>query len=381
MPVTAPLRIALVVTDLNPGGTPLRIARLAGGLRSLGQRVAVIGMGVRGPVADSLRDEGIPVFTADARGPRDFRAVLRLCAIFRNIRPQIVHATLTHANLSARAAGMLCGVPVVSATATIEVERRWHAWAERLTRHFDRAHLVNSAAVARHAARAFGRSPRRVLNLGPAPSGEAARRISDPAERARLRSETRAALGIGEHEFVVLWAGRFDPVKRIELAIRAVESLADRPSRLLLAGDGASRPDVERELRLSSAAARTHLLGWQPDLAPCYAAADVLLLTSRTEGMPNAVLEAMAAGLPIVAGDIAPIREVCRDGVEGLLIGEERPGGFAAALRRLCDDAALRRSLGTAGAARVANWIDPLHAARMALAAYRLALAPRSEVI
>ncbi|QOJ13632.1 MAG: glycosyltransferase [Planctomycetia bacterium] len=381
MSVPASLRIALVVTDLAPGGTPLRIARLARGLRRLGQRVAVIGMGARGPVADSLRDQGIPVFTADARNPRDFCAVLRLCAIVRAFRPQIVHATLTHANLAARAAGVLCGVPVVTATATIEVERRWHAWAERLTRQLDRAHLVNSAAVAAHTARAFGRSPRRVLNLGPAPSGEAAARVGDPVERARLRREARASLDISDHEFVVLWTGRFDPVKRVELAIRAVESLSDRPSRLLLAGDGASRPDVERELRLSSAAARTQLLGWQPDLAPLYAAADALLLTSRTEGMPNAVLEAMAAGLPIVATDIPPIREVCRDGLEGLLVPDERSGGFAAALRRLCDEPDLRRRLGNSGAARAAAWLDPLHAARMALAAYRAALAPPAEVI
>ena len=146
-------RVLLLVTDLERGGTPLRLARLASGLRERGLEVHVGCLARPGPVSRDLDAAGIPNFACNACRVRDVGALWRLVGHVRRIRPDVIHSTLTHANVAARIVGLLCGVPVVTSTATIEVERKWHAWAERLSAGF--GHIVNSEAVADHVRRVF----------------------------------------------------------------------------------------------------------------------------------------------------------------------------------------------------------------------------------
>lgn len=344
------MRVLLLVTDLERGGTPLRIARLARRLREVGVDATVGCLAPRGPVAEDLEADGVPTFGCGARNTRDVRALARLLTWVRRLRPTVLHATLTHANVAARLVGALQRIPVIGATATVEVERYWHRLLERATARFDRAHIVNSAAVADHVVRVF-RLPREKVFVVP-PS-------LDPPPCRMDRAAARAALAIPAGEFVVVWVGRFDPVKRLELVIGAAEALTDIPARFLLVGDGTDRPRVERLLRASSAANNVHLLGWHTDVGRVLSAADAFIFPSRTEGMPNAVLEAMACGVPVVASDIPILRELSGNGQMFLLVRRPTATDFAAALARLYADAALRAAL----SARSADWarthLDP----------------------
>lgn len=332
------MRVALLVTDLERGGTPLRLARTAVALRAAGVDAVVGCLAPRGPVSADLEAGGVSTFACDARGPRDLAALRRLADHLRRIRPALVHASLFHANIAARLVGRWLKLPVLTSTATIERERRWHLLVERLTARWDRGHIVNSRTLRTHVVRVLRVPAGRVFVI---PSA-----LARPAPRSpEQRAATRAALGIATHEFVVLWVGRFDPVKRLEIVVRTAEALSGVPARTLLVGDGPLRPQVEQLVRTGSAAARTHLLGWRSDVDDLYAAADAFLFPSLTEGMPNAVLEALAAGLPVVASDIPAIRELIDAGAGIIPIDSDRPADFAAGLDRLYCDAAFRAGL------------------------------------
>ncbi|MGE0480137.1 MAG: glycosyltransferase [Phycisphaerae bacterium] len=359
------MRVMLLVTDLEFGGTPLRLARLGIGLRRRSVDVVVGCLASPGPVSAMLERHGVRTFACRARGARDWRAVRLLMDIVRCVRPALIHATLTHANVAARLVGALAGVPVLTSTATIEVERRWHAWIERATARLDRGHVVNSRTLAEHAVRVFHR-PRNRVYVVPASVRGATDGLHSPAvvrdrescgaptEMDRPdRDAARRRFGITEHEFAVFWVGRLDPVKRVDLLVRVAEIMNTAPTRIVLVGDGPERAAIERLLSLSSAKGRVTLAGWHDDLADVWAAADAFVLPSRTEGMPNALLEAMAAAVPAVASDIPSIRELQGDPPRLLLATSGDAKSFADALEFLRANPAARRELGARAAASV----------------------------
>ncbi len=356
------MRVVLLVTDLQRGGTPLRIARLARALHAAGTEVHAGCLAPRGPVSAELEAAGIPTFACDAEDARDFLALRRLSQHVRRIRPDLIHATLMHANVAARLVGVVQRIPVIASTATVEVERPWHRALERATAGIERAHIVNSRTVAEYVVRVFGLARQRVFVVPPS---------LDPWPQRVERSAARAALQIPDHELVIAWVGRLDPVKRLDLLIRCAEILTPVPVRFLLVGDGPDRPRLEQLLRLSTATQIVHLLGWQNAAGPFLSAADAFLFPSLTEGMPNAVLEAMALGLPIVASDIPVLRELSGDGQRCVLVGSDQPKDYADALLKLRDDAPLRTTLGE----RAADWaranLDPQATLQAVLRIYR----------
>ena len=359
------MRVMLLVTDHQRGGTPLRLARLAVGLRDAGIAVYAGCLAPPGPVTAELAAQGITTFSCQARGVWDGSAVCRLAGHVRRLAPDLIHSTLMHANVAARLVGCLARVPVVTSTATIEVERRWHLWVERLTARLDRGHIVNSRSLAHHAQEAFGRPAHRVFVVPPL--------VAPP--RVPDRAQARAALGIGADEFVAVWVGRLDPVKRVGIIVRCAEQMACARCRLLLVGDGPDRTRLEGLLRQSPAADRVRLLGWQDDPGLALGAADVFLFPSLTEGMPNAVLEAMWAGLPVVAADLPALRELAGEESGLRLVTEAAPEAFAAVLRELRDDEVGRRALALRARAWARSHLDPAAAIRAHIAVYRRILA------
>lgn len=360
------MRVALLVTDLERGGTPLRLAGLARRLRQAGVEVQVGCLAPPGPVSALLAADGIPSFACDARGRYDALTLVRLARHLDRIRPDLIHATLTHANLAARLVGDWLRLPVVTSTATIEVERRWHLLVERLTAGMDRGHLVNSQTLARHVAERFGVARERIHVVPP---------LVDPLPRRMERAAARRQLGLTDDALVIAWVGRFDPVKRLDLAVRCIELLADAPRVFLIAGDGPARQQVEARVARSPARAAIRLLGWQEDVSPVLAAADVFLFPSLTEGMPNAVLQALAAGLPVVGSDIPALRELSGPEQRLLLVPGTTAEDYAAALRRLWRDRELRDELARRGAEWAAAHLDPQRCVAATLAVYASVLA------
>ncbi|MEO8138310.1 MAG: glycosyltransferase, partial [Gemmatimonadota bacterium] len=164
------------------------------------------------------------------------------------------------------------------------------------------------------------------------------------------RAEARVALGLPADAPVLGWVGRLSPEKGADLFLAALARL-QRPGVLAaIIGDGRLRPSLEAQARTLGISDRVRWLGLVPDAGRLTAAFDSFVLSSRTEGTPIALLEAMASGTPVVATAVGGVPDILVGDREAILVPSEDPAALAAALAAVLDDraAAARR----AGAAR-----------------------------
>jgi glycosyltransferase involved in cell wall biosynthesis len=182
----------------------------------------------------------------------------------------------------------------------------------------------------------------------------------------------------------VLCVANFRPVKRITLLLDALGVLASRgiPAHCTLAGDGPMRPALEARVERLGLRGRVTFAGRLPSEAirELLGSATVLVLPSRWEGMPVSIMEAMAAGVPVVACDVPGVRDLVEDGVTGTLVGGSDPHALADALARLFDNPGELGRLGAAGRARVRrDYTLELQAERHAATYRRLLACSRSR--
>jgi sugar transferase (PEP-CTERM/EpsH1 system associated) len=176
-----------------------------------------------------------------------------------------------------------------------------------------------------------------------------------PMPDDQYRSDVRRSLGIDENQPVILQVGTLRPVKDHLTAILSLAHLGESGCRplLLLAGDGPMRNQIELEVHRYGLAKQVRFLGARDDVADLWQAADVGLLTSLSEGISVALLEAMACGRPVVATDVGGNPEIVIDEQTGLLAPRGDAPALAAALHRLLSDETLRKQFGQAGRTRV----------------------------
>jgi glycosyltransferase involved in cell wall biosynthesis len=180
----------------------------------------------------------------------------------------------------------------------------------------------------------------------------------DPAvlgcRTAARRSDTRRALGIGDHEQVVLSVARHEPAKALDQVVEAMSLVARRHprARLLVAGrEGTDTPVVEQAIWRCGMGERVQLLGARDDVGDLLCAADVFVLASRREGMPGSVIEALALEAPVVASDLPQVREVTGTDAARLTPVDD-PHTVAGAVGDLLDDPATAVAQARRGRAR-----------------------------
>ena len=313
-----------------------------------------------GPLTDELerrriRWHAIPALDRPIRIGRDWQAYRQLCRLFREHRFDIVHTHSSKPGILGRLAARHSHVPAVvhhvHAFAFHEFSP-WHQhWAySRLERwcssRCDRLIFVNREE------RDF------VIRQGWLPA-EKCQTIYNGADLAALdprlgdatRLEYRERWGASPSEVIILFVGRLcypkQPLLIPEIAHRLLTIRPAAPWRLLVAGDGPQQAALARrivDLRLNG---RVELLGWQQDSHRILHAADVILMTSLAEGLPLALIEAQAAGLPIVAGNAKGVREVVTPGT-GFLCPPQDVAAYAEPLSTLIDNSFLRKQLGRA---------------------------------
>ena len=348
-----PVLVHRVIARLNVGGPAQHVVHLAQGLDATGRfRTRLVAGSVsetEGDMAWYARERGVDVtFLPElSRAPRpaaDLRALAALVRLFRRERPAVVHTHTAKAGTLGRLAAILAGVPVRIHTfhghvlggdyfssrvtrAYLEVERQLARGTSRL--------VVLTEAQRREMAETLRVAPPErfaVVPLGLELEPYAA------MDRAAAREATRRDLGIGPDEAVVGIVGRLVPIKRHELLLDALAALNGRPgapaARCLVVGAGERQADLQAYAASRGLGDAVRWLGWRSDLPPLYAAMDVLALTSRDEGTPVAVLEALAAGTSVVARAVGGVPEVLRGGCLGTLVDADDPAGFAAALAR-----------------------------------------------
>ncbi|HVP10563.1 MAG TPA: glycosyltransferase [Phycisphaerae bacterium] len=339
------MRVLMLATDLERGGLPMRLARLATALHDTCVEPVVGCLAAKGPVSFELEAAGIETFSCDARGRYDISCLWSLARQVRRLDPDLIQSFLCHANVAARLVGRLDRYrPVVTGTVTIELERRTHRFLESLTCGLSDRHVANSRAVADHLRVDLGFPSERLVVI---PNGISLEEFDgQPAI-------DRRAMGLAADVPLIVWAGRMDPVKNLETVVEVIaRALGHMPLQAVLLGDGPERPRIESLIRKKGLSSAIRMALWSDRVLGWLKAADLLLFPSLTEGSPNVVLEAMACGCAVVASDVPACRELIDSGVHGWLCRSDDLEGLVAAVllassdtaaRRRCADAARRR--------------------------------------
>ncbi len=341
-------RVLLVIPTLDRGGAEKQLTLLAAGLPRPEFDVHVCLLTRLGPLAERLDAAGVPYTCIEKRGKLDPAAWLRLKRHIADLQPDLVHTWIFAANAYGRSAALSAGVKcVVGGERSIDPWKRWHELAidRRLARR-SAAILTNSSGVRDfYAGHGLPAELFRII-----PNG-----IEPAPPVAQSRAELLAELGLPAGAKLIGAVGRLWPQKRMSDLVWAADQLKilREDFHLLILGEGPLRPRLERYIAQNELEHRVHLLGERGDVARFMPHFDVVCLASEYEGMPNVLLEAMAAGVPVVATDIAGNRDVVVDGQTGYLVRVGHVPGFTKRLHELLGDPALAAQLGAAGKTRV----------------------------
>jgi len=357
----APKRLLLLSTAMAiGGGAEEQVIRLGYAFQGRGWKVMIVSMLPPGVMPADFACHGIPLAHLNMRrGVPDPRGLYRLVRLIRQFRPDLVHSHMTHANLLARAARIFAPFPALVCTLhnlTMAGVQRDH------TTVFEFAHRISDGLAERttticHAASDYYIQRRAVpaSKMMVVPNGiDCQRYFPNPSARRRLREE----MGI-DGDFVWLAIGRLELQKAYPTMFRAFAQLDSPRSTLLVCGQGSLRDQlvaVAAELGIGS---RVRFLGLRSDIPELMSAADGFVLSSDMEGLPLVLLQACAAGLPIVATNVSGNPEVVIHGVNGYVVAPGAPDALAAAMDRV---ASLPRSercaKGRAGRARVQSMFE-----------------------
>ena len=345
------MTVCQLVHGLPVGGAEVLVTRIIRRLRDR-YRVIVACLDEVGQLGEELSAEGIHVVQLDRRPGFDWNCVRQLRRLLIAEHVKLIHAHQYTPFTYALATRLFGRRPPVLLTEhgrffpdCPSLKRKW--LSRLLTDSRDRFVAVGQSV--RQALIDIERlPPPRVevvcngIDLSPWQTGNS------------QRTTTRAELGVSEDEFLVLQVARLDPIKEHGTAIRAIALAARRNPRirLFIVGDGPESANIER-LCTQDGHSRVTMLGMRNDVPRLLAAADAFLLTSLSEGIPVTVLEAMAAGVPVVSTNVGGVPEIVQDGITGLLAPSRDAARLADALVRLAENPTLRAELARSARNRV----------------------------
>jgi glycosyltransferase involved in cell wall biosynthesis len=352
-------RTLQLVHRLDFGGAELLAQRFAHAFG--GPERSVFGcLDEDGPLGERLRQDGFRVVSLNRRpGPLDVRCVRRLRRLIADEKIELVHAHQTTPFFySLIARGIIAKGPRILFTEHgrfFPDRRSWkRSWIQpRLLGADDRVVAVGESvrlALAVNEGLPWSR-------IDVVYNGVDLARCEDAGCR---RDAIRAESNVARDAFVIAHVARLDPIKNHGLALAAIQRLKDvQPSVVLLVvGDGPERAALEASATSLQLGSNVRFLGSRSDVRRILSAADAAILTSVSEGIPLALIEAMAAGIPVVAAAVGGVPEVVEHGKTGLLVESGDEAGLTHALGSLIADPSLRKTMGAAGLERAKRLFD-----------------------
>jgi glycosyltransferase involved in cell wall biosynthesis len=350
--------------------------------RGIEVKMLVLGAGSFDLFVKTIRQRGIEVSSLPAGHDANPLLLWRLLKEIERWSPDIVHTHLIHADLYGQIAARSRGVTGVSSVhGTHPFYRREPGRSvARLAGHL----ATRTIAISRYAGDfvcEMGIAPAervRVIHYGVDPS----RWLGSKEDRA----ERRRALCLEPDDIAVGVASRLVPGKGHDVAVRAFAAVAERlpRTRLLIAGDGPLRAEVEEMARRNLPSRQVSVLGFVEDIRGFFGACDLVLfpsLPSFGEGFGLAALEAMAAGVPVVASDAGPSPEVVSDGESGLIVAAGDDQAWTQAIVALASDRSLRLHLGNGARARACREFSVENMADRTVAVYREVVSERGRPV
>lgn len=398
-----PIRILRIIARLNIGGPALHVSYLTKDLEARGYQTTLVtgrvseGEGSMEYVAADLGIEPLYVteLQREISAVSDVIATAKLRQLIHELRPDIVH---TH-TAKAGAVGRMAALSVLPSRRPILVHTfHGHVLRGYFSGPAEATFASLERMLARHTDALIAVSPQvrdDLVKLRVAPAGRTsvvrlgldldARLRAEPDARQRVRAELRVA----DDQLLIGWLGRMTEIKRVDDLLESFAGLRKRGVNAVLAlvGDGPLLSELKSLATRLGIAESCRFVGFSADVGRFFAAFDVVALTSANEGTPVTLIEAQAAGVPVVATEVGGTSDVVADGKTGLLTPAGDPRAFADALAHLAEDAALRHELGEAGRERVkgrygrerlADDIDSLYRSLLAARGPRMRAAAKS---
>ncbi|MFM1801043.1 MAG: hypothetical protein RJA81_395 [Planctomycetota bacterium] len=346
------MRVSLLITDLNVGGAEKALVNLATGLDKKRWQVSVINLGGEEPLAKVLRNHGLEVDCLAVSKRKPVQAIGRLVRSLKRLRPELLQCFMFHANVAGRIAARFARVRwVLGGLRVAEHQKTWHLVVDRVTNRLSCGSVCVSEGVRRFSVEYGGLSADRLTVI---PNGV------DTSVYESSHSIDRKEIGLKPKDHVALFIGRLDAQKGLPYLLNAAEKVASQKKdwHLVMIGREGSESEWLR-LRVAESPIlkkHVHWLGFRSDVASLLKTADVLVLPSLWEGMPNVVLEAMASNLAVIGTDVEGTNELIHPGETGWLVAPESETQLADALLEAAEKPDFTKQLANAGRQRVESF-------------------------
>jgi len=344
------IRILHVIGQLRRGGCELQLLGLCQRLdRARFDSAICWYVRQADELEEDFRRAGVRMHFFSKPSMSVWRFFERLRGVVKEVEPDVIHTWMYSANFWGRLAAVTCGVSGIIASERGEV--RMTGLIDRASEWFFRSRtlrLANSRFIASSLERHFGLPAEQTRIVHNAVGFEL-------PDREAARSSLRRELGLAADTAVVLTVGRLGFPKNYPMLVRVVGRLERSGSNAVVAvvGTGPDEDVLKRQVRGAGLDHRMRFLGFRDDVPSLLAGADVFCFTSDSEGFPNAVLEAMLAGLPVVCTDFPSAREMISDPRAGILVSCDDDAGMAEAIGDLLARPECRREIGMAARAHV----------------------------
>lgn len=337
---TRRIKVAYIIGALGVGGAERQLLKKMLLLRDRGIDLVLVALSSGGTLGEEFRRHGLRVIELSRTHSMEFGRIRKLAEILRTEAPDIVHGEQYQAGAYARIAGILARVPVrihAIRSAYPKLRRRYRV-AEALLKGFTDAYMVNAQAIKERTVAHHGIDPAKVHVIP---------NVFDPGDHAvRPAGEVRAALGLGDASPVIGIIASLDPEKNHGLFLAFAREVRERSpgARFLLIGDGARRPVVEAEIDRLGLSSSASLLGIRRDVPDILQVLDVSVNCSIREGLCNAIIESLAAGVPVLASRVGGNPELVREGRDGELFESGSLPSMLAAYEKLAANPARYRA-------------------------------------
>ncbi|WP_253701082.1 glycosyltransferase family 4 protein [Thermus scotoductus] len=340
------IRLLYLITRAEPGGAQVHLLELLRGFKDRAELHLGVGEDRDGFLIEEARALGVQVHILKhllhpIRPHEDLLGLFEVASLLKRVNPHLLHAHSSKAGFLGRLAARALGVKSVYTA---------HGWA------FTEGAPKGRRTLALAMERLAGRLSDRVIAVSRYDHDLALRHRVVPLEKLRVVPngvpDTPLRAHPEAHPPRLVMVARFAPPKDHALLLRALSGLKGLPWTLDLVGEGPLLEEARRLAEELGLKGRVRFLGTRRDVAAVLAEAQVFVLTSNWEGLPLSVLEAMRAGLPVVATDVGGVGEAVVEGKTGFLVGRKDEAGLRERLCLLLENPALRASMGKAGRRR-----------------------------
>lgn len=340
------IRVLSIITGLNTGGAEMMLYKTMKNIDRTKYEPIVVSLLPDGVVAKYIREENIPVYSLDFKGIKGIlKSLSNLMKIIKEKRPIIIHAYMFHADILARILGKVTKTPIIISSIRNEnIGGRIREFIMRLTDSLTDCVTVvcKQAASTLIEAKIIKERKTRVIYNG--------------VELNKFNQSNNQNNSNNNDKFNILSVGRLHKQKNYPLLIRAISELVDiYPNiNVSIAGEGNDRGEIEALIRRYDLEKNIFLLGRRTDITHLLNESDLFVLPSSWEGMPNVILEAMAASKPVVATRVGGTPEIIQDNITGLLISPNNKNELVNSIQKMIRmDKKDREKMGIVGRRRV----------------------------